>query len=59
MAAGELRVVTKTYDLTLWLLTQINKLPRSYRFVLGDRMENATLTSSSSISKRMSISPER
>ena len=35
--ATELTLVTKTYDLTLWLLTQIKKLPRSYRFVLGDR----------------------
>ena len=43
MSVGELTVVTKTYDLTLWLLTQINKLPRSYRFVLGDRIENTTL----------------
>ena len=37
--ATELTLVTKTYDLTRWLLTQINKLPRSYRFVLGDRIE--------------------
>jgi hypothetical protein len=36
-------VLSKTYDLILWLLNQIPKFPRSHRFVLGDRMENVAL----------------
>lgn len=41
--AEELTVVTKAYDLTLGLLSQINQLPRSSRFVLGDRIETTML----------------
>ena len=36
-------VVVKVYDLILWLLNQIPKFPRSYRFVLGDRIESLIL----------------
>ncbi len=31
-------IVTKAYDLALWLLPRVNDFPRSYRFVLGDRL---------------------
>ena len=38
--ADELDVITKTYDLILWMVGRIAKFPRSHRFVLGERMEN-------------------
>ncbi|QQS48746.1 MAG: diversity-generating retroelement protein Avd [Acidobacteriota bacterium] len=36
----ELPIIQKTYDLILWYVPQINKLPRDYRFTLGDRIAN-------------------
>lgn len=36
-------IVTKAYDLALWLLPRVNDFPRSYRFVLGDRLVNVAL----------------
>ncbi len=36
-------VVTQAYDLALWLLPKVEKLPRSYRFTLGLRMTDAVL----------------
>jgi hypothetical protein len=36
-------VVVQAYDLALWLLPKIEKLPRSYRFTLGLRMTDAVL----------------
>jgi hypothetical protein len=41
--AEQLDVVTKTYDLALWLLPQVAKFPRAHRFTLGERMESAVL----------------
>ena len=39
----ELSVVTKAYDLALWLLPQLAKFPREHRFTLGDRLEAGSL----------------
>lgn len=36
-------IVTKAYDFALWLLPRVNDFPRSYRFVLGDRLINLIL----------------
>jgi four helix bundle protein len=36
-------VIQKTYDLLLWIIPQIEKFPRSYRFLLGDRIETKLL----------------
>jgi len=36
-------VISKVYDLILWLLNRIPKFPRSHRFVLGDRIESIAL----------------
>lgn len=36
-------VVPKAYDLVLWLIPRVNEFPRSQRFVLGERIENAAL----------------
>lgn len=33
----------KTYELALWLYPIVNKFPKSQRFVLGQRIENALL----------------
>jgi len=37
--AGELAVITKTYDLILWSCNHTSRFPRNHRFVLGDRIE--------------------
>lgn len=36
-------VVTKAYDVMLWLINHVGKFPRSHRFVLGDRIESRIL----------------
>jgi hypothetical protein len=36
----EMLVVARTYDLLLWLLPVIAKIPRVHRFTLGERIEN-------------------
>ena len=40
---SDLSVITKTYDLITWTIPKIQKFPRSFRFVLGDRLENHLL----------------
>ena len=37
------KIVTKAYDVTSWLLQQVNTFPRAHRFVLGDRSANTAL----------------
>ena len=37
------KIVTKAYDVTSWLLQQVNAFPRTYRFVLGDRIATTAL----------------
>ena len=39
----EIEVITRMYDLLLWLLPHIEKFPRSHKFTIGDRIENSTL----------------
>ena len=34
-------VVDKTYDLVLWLIRKVEKLPKSYRFSVGQRLISA------------------
>ncbi len=34
----ELPIIQKTYDLILWYLPLLNKLPRDYKFTLGERI---------------------
>lgn len=36
-------IITKVYDLALYFIPQIAKLPRQHRFTLGERMESMTL----------------
>jgi hypothetical protein len=36
----ELPVIQKTYDLIKWYVPILNRLPRDYKFTLGDRMIN-------------------
>lgn len=33
------QIVTKTYDLLLYLIPQISKFPRHHRYLLGERLE--------------------
>ncbi len=40
---GGLPILEKTYELILWIYPAINKFPKSQRFVLGQRIENALL----------------
>jgi hypothetical protein len=37
---SEIPAVTKLYDIILWLIPQIEKFPRDYKFTLGDRILN-------------------
>jgi hypothetical protein len=37
------KIGTKAYDVTSWLLQQVNTFPRAYRFVLGDRIASTAL----------------
>lgn len=34
----DLPIIQKTYDLILWFVPLIGKLPRDHKFVLGDRI---------------------
>jgi hypothetical protein len=36
----ELPIIQKTYNLIKWYVPILNKLPRNYKFTLGDRMVN-------------------
>jgi hypothetical protein len=38
---SELPIIQKTYELLLWMVPTIQKLPRSHRFVLGERLESS------------------
>jgi hypothetical protein len=40
---SELSVVTKAYDLTLWLVQRAGSFPREHRFTLGGRIEDGCL----------------
>jgi len=36
-------ILTRTYDLLLYLIPKVAKLPRNHKFTLGDRIENLLL----------------
>ncbi len=38
MPNDELPIIQKTYDLILWYIPHVNKMPRNHRFGLGDRI---------------------
>jgi hypothetical protein len=38
IAMNELPIIQKTYDLIKWYVPHLNKLPRNYKFTLGDRI---------------------
>ena len=38
MSTNELSIIQKSYDLIKWYVPILNRLPRSHRFILGDRM---------------------
>ena len=40
MTNAELPIIQKTYDLIKWYIPRINKFPRDYKFVLGNRLQN-------------------
>lgn len=37
-AMSELSIIQKTYDLVKWYVPILNRLPRSHKFTLGERM---------------------
>jgi four helix bundle protein len=39
----ELQVIAVMYDASKWICQKVEKMPRSYRFTLGDRLVNASL----------------
>ena len=38
--SGELPIIQKTYDLILWCIPHLNKIPRSFKFTLGERLQS-------------------
>ena len=40
---NEISALTKTYDLIAWMVPTLEKLPKSQRFLLGDRIQSALL----------------
>ncbi|MEA2049649.1 MAG: diversity-generating retroelement protein Avd [Campylobacterota bacterium] len=36
-------IIVKTYQLTLWYIKKIEKLPRNHKFTLGERIQNELL----------------
>jgi hypothetical protein len=36
----ELSIIQKTYDLIKWYVPILNRLPKNYKFALGDRITN-------------------
>jgi hypothetical protein len=36
----ELPIIQRTYDLILWYVPRLNKFPRDFKFVLGDRIQS-------------------
>lgn len=39
MRQDELPIIQRMYDLILWYVPRLNKLPRNYKFALGDRIQ--------------------
>lgn len=39
----EISALTKTYDLLLWIIPQLEKFPKGQRYLLGDRIETLIL----------------
>jgi hypothetical protein len=37
-ASDELPIIQKTYDLILWYVPHLNRLPRDHKFMLGNRL---------------------
>jgi len=35
----DLPIIQKTYDLIVWFVPRINKMPRDFKFTLGDRLQ--------------------
>ncbi|MBI5750279.1 MAG: diversity-generating retroelement protein Avd [Nitrospinae bacterium] len=41
----EIPAVTKLYDIILWMMPQVEKFPRDFKFTVGDRIINLLLDS--------------
>jgi hypothetical protein len=39
----DINALTRTYDLLLWIIPQLEKLPKGQKYLLGDRIETALL----------------
>ena len=37
---NELSIIQKTYDLIIWYVPIINRLPKTHKFQIGDRLVN-------------------
>ena len=37
----ELPIIQKTYDLITWYIPHINRMPRTHKYLLGDRLQDA------------------
>lgn len=38
---NELPIIQRVYDLILWYVPRLNKLPRDHKFMLGDRIQGS------------------
>jgi len=38
---SDLSVIQRCYDLIVWFIPRLERLPRGYRFTLGDRIQNS------------------
>lgn len=36
-------IIIKTYNLTLWYINKLSKLPKNHRFTLGEKIQNSLL----------------
>ncbi len=43
MSESTLKAVPKLYDVIMWLMSRVEKFPRSQKFTLGDRIVNLAL----------------
>lgn len=39
MKSDELPIIQRMYDLILWYVPRLNKFPRNFKYVLGDRIQ--------------------
>ena len=44
MSQYDLPIIQKTYDLVLWYIPRLNKMPKSHKYILGERIQTNLYT---------------